>query len=293
MTRRRRAPLLVVGLLVVLVAAAGAAGMSLALRPAATGAALDPRIPNGQTLIARGLSGVPASGQPTAPIAVDRVLTDGAATYVQFHTTASLGRFPDIIPTLFDDTGALMNYGGGAVTGDGTPSWARLLPAWFPWRPPPSLLRGVATLGPLPLTARAAVLRFPSGETVRVPLNLVALRRVRAYAGPLVSLVGLNLRVTAARDTSLVLGFSPFGDARGATLTDVRGHVVPLQNEGSECGGSGFVDTGLSCRQVWTYPPQQRGARLTLTIRSFAATPNGAVTSAVGAGPWRLPVAIP
>ncbi len=269
MTRRRRAPLLVVGLLVVLVAAAGAAGMSLALHPAATGAALDPRIPNEQILIARGLSGVPASGQPTAPIAVDRVpasgqpttpiavdrvLTDSAATYVQFHTTASLGRFPDIIPTLFDDTGALMNYGGGAVTGDGTPSWARLLPAWFPWRPPPGLLRGVATLGPLPPTARAAVLRFPSSEMVRVPLNLVALRRVRA--GPLVSLVGLNLRVTAARDTSLVLGFSPFGDARGATPVDVRGHVVPLQNEGSECGVDGFVDTGLSCRQVWTYPPQ-------------------------------------
>jgi len=49
----------------------------------------------------------------------------------------------------------------------------------------------------------------------------------------------------------------------------------------------------LACRQVWTYPPQRRGARLTLTIRSFAPTLNGALSNAVRAGPWRLSVVVP
>jgi len=44
---------------------------------------------------------------------------------------------------------------------------------------------------------------------------------------------------------------------------------------------------------TWAYPPQPSGARLTLTIRSFAATSNAAVSNAVGVGPWRLPIVIP
>jgi len=289
-----RAPLLVVGLLLLFVAAA--AGIALALRPASASVPLDPGIPNEQALIARGLSGMPSPGQPATPIAVDRVVTDGAATYVQFHSTASLGRFPDDIPMLYDDTGALMNYGGGANTSDGARGWTRFLPPWFPWRPPTGPLHGVATLGPLPPTARAAVLRFMNGETVRVPLNLAALRRIRGYRGPLVQRAGLQLQIVAARDMSLVLGFSPFGDTRGATLTDAQGHVVPFKTMGgSGCSADGFADTGpgLACRQVWTFPPQSRGARLTLTIRSFAAESNAAVSNAVGAGPWRLSVVIP
>jgi hypothetical protein len=303
MTPRRsqhlRTAFLVVGLLLLLVATA--AGIALAVRPVAASVPLDPGIPNEQVLIARGLSGVPGPDQPTAPIAVDRVVTDGAATYVQFHfhTTAALGRFPEVFPDLFDDTGARATGGGEASWGDGPRGprgplgWTRFLPSWVPWRPPPGPLHGVVTLGPLPPTARTAVLRFITGETVRVPLNLAALRQRRAYRGPLVQRAGLQLRIAAARDTSLVLGFAPFGETRGVTLTDARGRVAPLNTKGSGCGGSGFADTGLACRQVWTYPPQSRGAQLMLTIRSFAATPNAAVSNAVGAGPWQLPVVIP
>jgi len=271
-----------------------AVGISLAALPPAAGVPLDPGIPNGRVLIARGLSGVPGPGQPTAPIAVDRVVTDGAATYVQFHSTTTPGRSFSGIPTLYGDTGALVNGEGRVSYTYGTPGWARLVPPWFPWRPPPGLVHGVATLGPLPLSARAAVLRFATGEAVRVPLNLGALRRVRAYASPLVSRAGLDHRVVAARDTSLVLGFAPYGDTHGATLTDAQGHIVPFRTMSSVCGGPGFgdIDTGLVCRQVWTYSPQRRGTRLTLTIRSFVATAP-AVANAVGAGPWRLPVVIP
>jgi len=296
MTRRPRVPLLVAGLVLALVAVA--AGVSLAARPATAGVPLDAGIPNGRVLIARGLSGVPGRGQPIAPIAVDRVTTDGAATYVRFHSTVPLGGSVDPFPQLYDDTGTVVNYEGGASYDDGVPWWARLLSRAFPRLGSSGPTRGVATLGPLPLTARAAVLRFGvgNGETVRVPLNLAALRRVHPYAGPLVQRAGLQLRVVAARDTGLVLGYAPFGYTRDSdvTLTDARGHTVPLRTTGSGCAMGGFPDVApLACRQVWTYPPQRQGARLTLTIRSFTATPSAGVANALGAGPWRLSVVVP
>jgi len=291
---RSRAPLRIAGLLVLLVAVGG--GLALAVRPAGPAVPLDAGIPNGRLLIARGLSGVPGRGQPVAPITVDRVATDGAATYVRFHSTVPLGGSVDPFPQLYDDTGTLVNYGGAASYDDGVPWVTRLLSRAFPRLGSAGPTRGIATLGPLPPTAHAAVLRFMGGETVRVPLNLATLRRVPAYAGPLVQRAGLQLRVATARDTGLVLGYSPFGDARDVTLTDARGRVVPLQVVGGGgCSTSGFADTGtgLACRQAWAYPPQRQGARLTLTIRSFIAEPNAAVSNAVGVGPWHLPVVIP
>jgi len=296
MTRRLRAPLRVAGLLLLLVAAA--AGIALAVRPTAAGIPLDPTIPNEQALIARGLSGVPSPGQPTAPIVVDRVVTDGTTTYVQFHSPAALGRLPDVIPMLYDDTGALINDGGGASTGTEPLDWTRFLPPWVPWHPPLGPVHGVATLGPLPPTARAAVLRFQNGETVRVPLNLSALRHVHAYTGPLVSRAGLQLRIAAARDTGLVLGYGlpanpmAFGEVRGVTLRDARGRAMPVTMQSGACtSGGGLPDVQLACRQVWTYPLQPRGARLTLLIRSFAASAGS--PGLVSLGPWHLSFVIP
>jgi len=289
---RPRTVLRVVGLLLLFVAVA--AGITLAVSPAAAGVPLDPGIPNAPTLIARGLSGVPTPGQPTAPFTVDRVVTDGAATYVQFHSTAPPGRVPEVLLDLSDDKGAPVNFWGGLSTGYGARGWTQVLPAWFPWRPPPGPLHGVVTLGPLPPTARAALLRFSgtrsgtrsangvSGtETVRVPLNLSALRQQRPYSGPLVQRASFWFRVVAARDTSLVLGFAPLGDLFTATLTDAQGHEVALKTIGGACGRDAFAATQLPCRQAWAYPPQRRGARLTLTLRSS------------GVGPWRLLVVIP
>jgi hypothetical protein len=272
-----------------LVAAAIAVGVEVPMARQPT-IPLDPAIPNERLLIARGLAGVPSRGQPSYPIAVDRVVTDGAATYVQFRITGALGRFPNVIPDLYDDTGALVNYGGGA--GLSPAGWTLPLPSWVPWHPP-VVRRGYATLGPLPLTARAAVLRFMNGETVRVPMNLTALRQRRAYSGPLVQRNGLQLQVAAARDTGLVLSFSPFGHPRGVTLADARGRAVPLRDVGSGCSSSGFADVHLACRAVWAYPPQRRSTRLTLVIQSFAAESSGAVANVVGAGPWRYTFTIP
>jgi len=295
-SQRRRALLLGTGFLLLIVMVI--ASISLVVRPAATGVPLDPRIPNEQALIVRGLSGVPSPGQSVSPVAVDRVVTDGAATYVQFHMVWSAGRFPALaVPTvsLSDDTGTAASASYGTNINLSPSDWVPPLPAWFPWHLP-VLVRGVMMLGPLAPTARAAVLHFSSSsETVRVPLTLTVLRHVRAYSGPLVQRNGLQLRVAAARDTGLVLDFSPFGIPRGVMLTDARGRVVPLRAMFRACSGSGFADVRLACRWVWAYPPPRRGARLTLTIRSFAADspsadPPGAVVNTVGAGPWLLPV---
>jgi len=78
------------------------------------------------------------------------------------------------------------------------------------------------------------------------------------------------------------------------TLTDAQGYAVPLRAVAGGCSVNSFTDVApLACRQVWTYPPQRRGTRLTLTIRSFTATPSAGVAQVVGAGPWRLSVVVP
>jgi hypothetical protein len=291
MAAQRTRVALGVAVLLVLIALAAVVQAQRTSRPAIP---LDPAIPNERVLIARGLWGVPAPGQPTSPIAVDRVVADGVATYVQYHLLAPPGGVrtlaDDLRATLYDDTGAPVSGGGGATAFPA--SWARFLPAWLPWHPP-VVLHVDATFGPLAPSAHAAVLRFMNGETVRVPLNLAALRHRRAYRGPLAQRAGLQLQVAAARDTGLVLGFAPFGELGGVTLTDARGHVVPLWAVDGGCSAAGFADVGLACQAVWAYPVQPRGTRLTLTIRSFAAEPNGAVAGTVGAGPWRLTFTIP
>ncbi len=290
--RRPHASAFVASLVVLLIAVTVTTGIAVTVRPMAAGVPLDLRISNEQALIARGLAGVPAPGQPTTPIAVDRVVTDGVSTYIQFHSTVPRSRVPNVIPTLYDDMGTPINSEGGASSDDGTVGWARFLPPWFPWHLPAGPIRGVVMLGPLPRTTRAAVLRFMNGETVRVPLNPAALRSFRVYRGPLVARAALQLQVVAASDMSLALGFSPFGDIRNATLTNAQGYGIPLRTMSSGCGGP-FPDTGLACREVWTYPPQRRGVNLTLTISSFAADPKGAVANAVGTGPWHLAVVVP
>ena len=309
MTPRRpphlHAPLRGAALLLLLVAAA--AGIALAVQPAAAGIPLDPNIPNEQLLIARGLSGVPDPGQPTTPIAVDRVVSDGATTYVQFHTSASLrpgGPFWSSFSPSLSDGARAMPISNWSLSFSSPPSPPFPVPSWFPWRPP-VVTRGVLVLGPLPPSARAAVLRFDrlglgaaTGETVRVPLTLAALRRIPAYTGPLVRRAGLELRVAAARDTGLVLGYelpddltSPVSLGR-VTLRDARGRAVPLAMQLSGgCASGGMPDVQLMCRAVWAYPPQPHGARLTLTIQSFTSDTRPA--GLVGSGSWQLPVAIP
>jgi len=237
-------------------------------------------------------------------------VTDGILTYVQFHLASPAASaaqpFPFMFATLSDNTpppavgGRGMNSVRGAYL---SPPVSRLplpipIPSWFPWRPL-TVQRGVMSFGPLAPTTHVAVLQFwiggvRTGETVRVPVNLDALRRVHAYTGPLVQRAGLQLRVAAARDTGLVLGYgvtndaTAFGDPFGVTLRDARGRTVPLTMRDNACGSGGLPDVQLTCRRVWTYPLQPHGERLTLSIQSIVPTANS-----LGPGPWRLSFVVP
>lgn len=250
---------------------------------------LDPHIPNEQILIAEGLSGTPGPDQPTRPIAVDRVLVDGAATYVQYHLTGSLPRGSDMLPALTDDRGTAIT--SGAFGGVSASQGAMALPAWFPWHSP-VIQRGYDILGPLPATARAAVLRFTDGETVRVSLDLRALARQRVRLhGKLVRQGGLQLRVAEVTASHVSVAYAPSADPMGVTLTTPTGRAVPLTKVDDECGGA---SAGLlACRAVWVFPLQRRGTHLTLTIRSFTVPGTDPSAQGLGPGPWRFVFVIP
>lgn len=301
-----RAPLLGAALLLLLVAAA--AGLTLAVRPTTPAVApLDPNIPNEQALINAGLSGTPGPGQPAAPVVVDRVLVDGAATYVQYHLVgqASARDFPML--TLSDDQGTRVNAGGGGGFSTST-GWTLPfpLPSWVPWQPP-VIRRGYYIVdAPLPATAHAAVLRLDmfgrlgpptTSETIRVPMDLRALSHQHvSHSRRLMTLNtahGLTADVEEVTDTHLVLDYSPFGSPRSAALVSSSGRATHLTSLGSECGGVSDINA-LSCRVIWIFPPQRRGARLTLIIPAFeltGTTPSS--SSLVVHGPWRIPFVVP
>jgi len=322
---RRRLPLRAAALLLVLVALA--AGVALAVHPSPPGVPLDSGIPNEQALIDAGLAAVPGPGQPTRPVAVDRVLVDGAATYVQYHMPApgpsGTPGFP--FPTLTADRGApvTVDFSGGVSSmSDGT--FPVPLPAWLPWHPP-TVRRGYLILPPLPPTARAAVLHFGApggppgpgaGETVRVPLGprTRLLSRV-AYPGTTAHAAGLTLTLRTLGPAHLTYADAPPGGARspaslsssfssfsattpgGAApnpdgqLTDRAGHPLPTVTLRTTCAADAL---GLRCATTLAFPPQPPGTRLTLTVRTLpGGTPFPPATPLPRHGLWHLSLTIP
>ncbi len=303
------------GAALLLVLAAVAAGLALAAHPLTPGVPLDPGIPNEQALIAAGLSGAPGPGQPTRPFAVDRVLVDGAATYVQYHRSGpalapgvgGMAAFPSI--TLVDEHGNQLTAGGSGGSSSAVPAWPLPvpLPAWFPWRPP-LVQRGYYIFdAPLPLTTRLVVVHLATFsrrgppialETVRIPLDLRALGR-QPVAHPrtsrtLTAAHGLSLSVSVDEisNAHLILEYAPMGAPRPASLTSATGRPLPLTSLGSGCGGP--TNSGLPCRAIWVFPPQPRGTRLTFTLPGFdldGASPSALSLPALG--PWLFPFVTP
>lgn len=313
MTPRRRSrlrpPLLVVGVLLLLVAAA--AGIALLARPAAPAIALEPGIPNEQALIDAGLSGTPDPGQPASPYVVDRVLADRAATYVQYHLAHPLPPPPppNSRPAaagspvmafsgpvdVSSDQGGVANVGGsgGFHASDNWP-FPFALPAWSPWRPP-VVWRGYWIAGALPPTARVAVVHFMNpqgtgaGETVRVPLDLRALARRGVALSPATARArGLTLTLQEADFTHITYTYDlpPNGNAYAPRLRLVGrgGHTVSVRDIGNSCSGD---SSGMSCTARVVFPPQRAGTHLTLTIPMFQI--NGRSLR----GPWRLSFIVP
>ncbi len=114
---RRRAPLRAAALPLLLVAAAAA--LALLVRPAAAAVPLDPHIPHEQALLDAGFAGAPGPDQPDAPFAVDRVLVDGTATYVQYHMSVPVGTptYPmPALPILADGRGVPVPVWGATAS---------------------------------------------------------------------------------------------------------------------------------------------------------------------------------
>ena len=122
-TPRPRVLILVVGIFLLL--AAALLVISVTMRPTAAPVPLDPAIPNERALIAAGLSGTPGPGQPALPVAVDRVVVDGAATYIQYRIIQPLGTVDNLTPGVTDDRGRSSNVGSRAilVPDDGYPMY--------------------------------------------------------------------------------------------------------------------------------------------------------------------------
>jgi len=320
MMSRRRPPVPAPALLLV----AAAAGAALLIHPAAATVPLDPNIPNEQALIDAGLSGVPDPRQPTSPIAVDRVLLDSVATYVQYHIAGPHAAQGDPTPTLSDDQGV-------QVTGDtssgisSTADWLLpfSVPAWLPWRPP-TVRRGYIILPPLPPTARAAILQFGApgapgapggpvgpgaGETIRVPLGprVAVLLRV-AHPRVMARAAGLTLALQDLGVAHLTYAYTLRGPAPYSVavmrrspsfapsdptdpLLTADGHAVPAFAPVTNCATDSL---GLRCVTTIVFPPQRPGARLILTIPALQTGflfvhPARHPLS----GPWRLPAIVP
>ncbi len=293
--------------LLIAAAIAAAAGLALATRPTTAAVApLDPNIPSEQALINAGLSGTPGPGQPAAPVVVDRVLVDGAATYVQYHLMGRNGQ-PDYPTfTLSDDQGdGVASGSSGTMYPTG---WALPfpLPAWVPWRPS-TTWRGVEFLGPLPSTAHAAVLQFTipgsltsltTYKTIRVPLDLRALaRRHVAHPHTMARAAGLTLTAQDVDFTHLTYTYTLPGNSQAFTarprLVDDSGRVVSVAAVGGECSSDAHA---TNCTETWVFPPQPSGARLTLTIPTFQLFVHGAWRPRLAralAHPLRRPLTTP
>jgi len=258
-----------------------------------TGAQL---VPNAAALAAAGLVGRPARGQPTRPATVDGVYADTTATYVRYAVPdAPHDGQPN--PTLYDDRGR--SYGFGEGGSSVTP-----IKQLMPWRPP---IVGFANFPPLRPDAHAAVLRFSEQgrvmETVRVPLNLGALRRAARVSDPavVVAVHGITLTLTTVTRGIGVSRIVTHLDEEprvgpvtsvGDVLLDAHGRRIPF----ADARGSGGVPLGGHFTFTSTYgfvtPPS--GARLVLVIpgMQYDNTPVG-TAGAVIHGPWRLPFTMP
>jgi len=295
-----RALVIVTSLALLVILFSGSALVSGALAHQAISAPLDPNLPNEQALIARGLSGVPGSDQPTQPVAVDRVVVDGAQTYVQYHITDHMdwlgpGFGADPLPVLTDDRSIPVAQKGAAGS-----LWMERglapIPSWLPWRPP-TIRRGDLIMGSLPAAAHGAILRFAGGESVHVPLDLHPLATLRV-SHPRARAQAYGIVLTTPEVSDSYLGYAYTLPARTSAapwpmwLATATHRVLPVVASGSACQTG---PRGTRCQGVVTFPPQRPGTRLIFTIPTFEVEATDGWRGRTGPlpGSWRLMVIAP
>jgi len=207
---------------------------------------------------------------------------------MQYHLTDAYVYGDAPMPFLFDDHGAEINDGATSDPSGGD--------------------RYYAYLGPLPVTARAAVLHIAvpgnTDEVVRVPLDLRALatRRV-SHPDTLVRAHSLTLTVRQIDASSLTYAAPVGAAATGATLTSAAGRALPVTPVLSVCTPAPAAASTARCTGSWVFPVQRPGTRLTFTIPTFwlaggHATGKTALDRAAGKpvvvrGPWRFSFVTP
>jgi len=211
-----------------------------------------------------GTIGQPASNQPSRPVAVDRVLADGAATYVQYHI-ADVPHDGQPTPALVDDRGDLYAVDVVPAVVMTPEEFVRQM---MPWRAP---VQELATFPPLRPGVRSVALRFTDRlsrvvQTVRVPLNHPA------GPGP------LTVRVVSTRDATMTLHMAwGIATIRLTLSTMVHRQLVPTSGLSSALPNGPFatvrgqplapLDWGSTCRTAST------GAARCETWATFALLP--------------------
>jgi hypothetical protein len=256
----------------------------------------DPNVPFGADLVAAGLSWSPVTGAPTSQGTVERVLMDGAATYLQFSVAGTAGAPPDLpAPRLSADGGAWVNAATG-LQADGPTRSLGYMPGWLPlkhsW-----IWHFVATYpGVPPLTTRHIEVTFAGGEQVEVPVDLRALRYLSVrHPRTTARADGLVFTLDAV-GTRFITGTSDWLSAGSPTVLDavlrVAGRRILLPVIDGDC--SLGAQPGWRCTTTWAHPARWPGVRAVLTITQdlTGATTIGPTQRPI-LGPWTVPLTLP
>jgi hypothetical protein len=218
----------------------------------------------------------PGPGAPTRPVTVERVLTDDAATYVEY-------RIPDEPrdgqpqPVLFDDHGRRYAVNEGPYV---YLTFREFLNQLMPWRAP---VRERAIFPPVPSGAHFATVRFLDAgfgtvvATVHIPLSPRG--EVRSSPVILAKAHGILLKITVARGmfqgrldvtAEVARGLAP---RRGLSYLAIEGPFIDAHSQpvtrlqfDSACQATATPNGRRHCEMWLTFKLPRPGARLKLAI---------------------------
>jgi hypothetical protein len=281
---------------VVLLAGIAIAVVALVARTVQPAVPVDPNVPFGADLVAAGLSWSPLAGAAASQGTVERVLMDGAATYLQFSVAGNAGSPPDLpAPRLSADRGGWVDAATG-LQADGPTRSLGFLPGWLPlkhaW-----IWHFVATYPDVPpLDTRHIEVTFAAGGQVEVPVDLRALRHLAVWHPRTTARADGRTFSLDAVGTRFITGTSDWLSAGSPTVLDavllVAGQRISLPAIDGEC--SLGVQPGWRCTTTWAHPARWPGAHAVLTItQDLAGAATIGPTQRPVLGPWSVGLTLP